>query len=207
MKETFLQSAIRGTRLVQLAYEQYDEWTANKEWTCEGLVLDINAKATEHGKVEPWGFVRHSGSSIQFVFRGTRSLTDWIADARLHEGWDFIYHQFAAEMMEIIKSIPPDYNIEIFGHSAGCAIGKRLRKIISRDCLVILYESPKDVVILNNINVINNTKDLVTHVPRLPNYIQTGTIHKFDFETFSIAGNHSIEHVLENLLKMEKSND
>lgn len=201
---SFLQSAIRGAVLVQAAYEMYDKWSKDEEWIYDGLITDFQAQSTRISEIEPWGFVRHTGSSIQIVFRGTITLSDWFADAEMAEGWDYIFNQIKKPLLDIVESAPLDYKIEIFGHSAGCALAKRLRGFLGRKVLIILYESPNDVVYTDDIYVVNNLHDIVTMVPKLPNYKQSGKIFQLDFNTWSIVNNHSIENVLNHLIKLEK---
>lgn len=201
-----IQDKIKAALLVVAAYEMYDHWAIDEPWTIDGMVMDFHAMPTDDSKLEPWGFIRHTGNSLQFVFKGTTSLDDWFADAEMAHGWQYIYDQLGPTLVHVAESAPMDYQIEIYAHSAGCQLARRFQNALSRDSLAIVFESPNDIVNNDKMHVVNNDHDLVTHVPKLPGYRQTGIIHQHDFNEWSIYRNHVMEYVLNNLYKLEKQN-
>ena len=194
--------AINGAELVISAYDQYTALLSGQKWNIPGLRTIIYARPSGiDSDYEPWGFVRSTNASVDVVFRGTKSFDDWLSNEELSAGWWGIYNQFGASVLDILMAYP-GCKINVFGHSSGCALAKRLQFSAMIPMNLILFEPPRDTVRVACTSIINES-DIVPKIPELPDYDQCGLLVKFYDNRDNPVANHSMENVLENLKKMK----
>ena len=173
------------------AYNCYTAYKNKTEWNIPGLIAVIHATPEESSDYEPWGFISLDVEGINVVFRGTDSIFDWLNNAELSGGWDKLYSQFSSKLLQLLYNNNTQA-INIYGHSAGCCLAKRLIRDLSYPVNSALIAAPKDTLKVS-CDVANNEHDVVPKSPELlENYSQCGNITQISFFHFDLIECHSI---------------
>ena len=173
------------------AYNCYTVYKNKTEWNTPGLITVIHATPEDSNEPEPWGFISLDADGINIVFRGTDSIFDWINNSELSEGWDKLYSQFSTKLLQLL-SVNINNVINVYGHSAGCCLAKRLIRDLPKQVNSALIAAPKDTLRVS-CDVVNNEHDVVPKAPELlENYSQCGNITQVSFFHFDLIKCHSI---------------
>ncbi|HVI06998.1 MAG TPA: lipase family protein [Candidatus Binatia bacterium] len=132
-----------STELVKQAYLQYDRNKNGQQWDLSSsydLFATLSAcpltVLNHHTRTEPFGFlVRNKNSNVLFaVFRGTRSLEDWVADfivKSYHHPWGLVedgFYRVYVQCGKLVRWLPAfgekfsSKSIVVTGHSLGGAL-------------------------------------------------------------------------------------
>jgi hypothetical protein len=187
----------KGANLVIEAYQKYLE---DGESEIDGLLTEFWAKGPlPCADKEFWGFIKDTGTSYDIAIRGTTTFEDWLDNAELSEGWTAIFHQFGERIVNVISAAPPEYTINIYAHSAGCCIAKRLNRASIRPTKLVLFAPPNDDIEVSDCISYINTADIVPKSPIMWGYAQSGRIVKFIDNRGSLIKNHAIETYRDNI--------
>ncbi|WP_369902064.1 lipase family protein [Bacillus manliponensis] len=128
------ETAILLATCCELTYEQYEQdglFQVPEGFTC---VQGFEAKAVD--TVEWFGFILQSNDTIIVAFRGTKSDSDWVADAlvnqkpypftlnsgNVHNGFLSIYESCRDNIMDTLSQLSPNKTLLVTGHSLGGAL-------------------------------------------------------------------------------------
>jgi triacylglycerol lipase len=190
--------ALECATLIGHAYARSAEFLTNRPWQLPDeyqLIDEAFADGFRFINIpEPFGFVVHTtanGPARTFVvFRGTRSIEDWLANASVptvshpwggvHQGFDRVYRQCSARIQAAVGQVAgASTRVVVTGHSLGGA----LATLAAADLVVsgvapavelYSYASPRvgDLGFAANFNPaipgawrIANSEDIVTTVP------------------------------------------
>jgi len=143
-----LATAVDSARLSLYAYQQLDDFQANRTftlplpWTLEDQFYSdqrFSGENTEAGELLPIGFVATAGGRIYVVFRGTKTISEWISNAQFaqvdytyvadggmtHRGFTDLYASIEGDVVASItaaKAQFPNATILLTGHSLGGAL-------------------------------------------------------------------------------------
>lgn len=206
-----------SAELINQAYQQYQYFLNENPWEPTIGEMRTELVATPIGffaKPEPFGFITEVDGVIFVVFRGTKSIDDWLTDAicdqdhyanigSVHKGFDRLYMQ----MQELIKSVFTTLKqIVITGHSLGGALAARAAvDMLGADVYTFCAPRVGDIDFANTANRPNayrvfNTEDIV---PTAPLAVSTGPIYQHygvpipvTFNAGSIPDNHNLDRVV-----------
>jgi len=146
-----LQIAITCSSLVDTAYDMYSQWLKQDKpdeekfkWTPNGMKMNYSSviwgsepEFLLFKHKEPFAFVSWTDAGTAYlVFRGTESIQDWIADARIrqepyalvpgyghvHKGFYNLYQTMSEKVLKCVAAVPGITKLFITGHSLGSAI-------------------------------------------------------------------------------------
>lgn len=143
-----LATAVDGARLSLYAYQQLDDFQANRTftlplpWTLEDQFYSdqrFSGENAEAGEPLPIGFTATAGGRIYVVFRGTQTISEWISNTQFaqvdypyvadggmtHRGFTELYTSIEGAVVASVtaaKAKFPDATILLTGHSLGGAL-------------------------------------------------------------------------------------
>lgn len=183
--------ALEAGALVNLAYEQFAHTAAQPAWTLPSAyrVLGLLSAKAEGllAKEEVFGFVAQNQKStdVFVVFRGTKTLEDWLSDfgfpqvshpwGHVERGFSLIYDQCSASVKNAVKSAGPGVRVFVTGHSLGGGLAVLgAADLVSFEAQMYSFAGPRvgDLAFASqfakSVSVawrIVNTEDIVTTVP------------------------------------------
>jgi triacylglycerol lipase len=141
-----LATAVQQMQLCLESYEMLSDYEAGQTFTLPSpYTLQAQVLTTEHFSGEgidgmvPIAFVATSGSSIYVVFRGTKTISEWIADATLSQvaytyvadggmtetGFTGVYATIRQVIVDEVNSLAEGgtyTTLSVTGHSLGAAL-------------------------------------------------------------------------------------
>lgn len=219
--------ALESAGLVQQAYDQYEHFVHNQPWSLQG---DYDHEGDLWAKPEgilahrePFGFVVRNRTShnVFVVFRGTKSLDDWLSDftfpqnsafpwGPVEDGFWFIYRQCSADVKTLVKTSLSPAGVFTTGHSLGAALAvlataDLVNCATARDAKMYSFAGPRvgdpafAGVFAKRVTAawrIVNTEDIVTTVPlATPSLFSSGIPHSPLSMLLALSRNLNFHHV------------
>lgn len=191
-----------------------------------GYRLVVPFRATASGRVEWFGFILESSTTVVLAFRSTQSAPDWIADADIahvtypyvsgagmtHQGFTNIYRSCRNDIIPALDRLSAQKTLYVTGHSLGAALAVASAPDVAANTPFtnpVMYNfagprvgDPQFVaaytrLVRTSVRVVN-VHDIVPMMPGA-GYVHVPAEYRISFQTGSIVGNHILTNYIKAL--------